>query len=59
MSDDDFWSDRFHRCALAAGMLAVGEGRLHDRDYVKRLAYDLYEGGAYRETSPDTGVPEA
>ena len=47
MTTDPFWSDRFHRCALAAGFLAVSEGRLADREYVKRLTYTLYESGAF------------
>jgi hypothetical protein len=49
MSDpDDFWSNRFHFCALAAGFIAVAEGRLADSTYVQRLCYDLYESGAFR-----------
>jgi hypothetical protein len=43
---DDFWKDRFHSCALAAGYIAQAEGRLADSDYVKQLAYELYEQGA-------------
>jgi hypothetical protein len=46
---DDFWSDRFHWCALAAGFIAASEGRLHDSEYVRRLAYQLYEEGAFAE----------
>ena len=46
---DDFWSDRFHWCALAAGFIAASEGRLHDSEYVRRLAYQWYEGGAFAE----------
>lgn len=45
--DPDFWADRFHRCALVAGLRAASEGRLADSSYVRRLAYDLYEAGAY------------
>ena len=41
--EDDFWSNRFHVCALAAGFFAASQGRLADSDYVKRLAYHLYE----------------
>jgi len=48
MINDEFWSDRFHRCALLAGFVAHGEGRLADSGYVRRLAFDLYEGGAFR-----------
>jgi hypothetical protein len=44
---DDFWSDRFHWCALAAGFMAASEGRLDDSAYVKRLAYELFEDGAF------------
>jgi hypothetical protein len=47
--DDDFWSDRFYFCALVAGMMAKSDGRLADSEYVRRLAYDLYEDGAFRE----------
>ena len=45
-SDEAFWSNRFHHCALAAGFLAASEGRLADSRYVQRLAYDLYESAA-------------
>ena len=51
---EDFWSNRFHRCALVAGFIAAAEGRLHESEYVKRLAYDLFESGTFREHSPDT-----
>jgi hypothetical protein len=43
------WSNRFHWCALAAGFLAAGEGRLGDSRYVQGLAYELYEDGAFAE----------
>ena len=46
---EDFWSNRFHWCALAAGFLAAAEGRLSDSEYVKRLAYQAYESGAFRQ----------
>jgi hypothetical protein len=46
---DDFGSDRFHWCALAAGFLAASEGRLDDSEYVRRLAYQWYEEGAFAE----------
>lgn len=49
MTDDDFWFNRFHWCALAAGFLAAREGRLEDSDYVRRLAYAFYEDGAFRD----------
>ncbi|MCE9567444.1 MAG: hypothetical protein K8U57_36040 [Planctomycetes bacterium] len=39
----DFWDDPFHHAALAAGFIAFAEGRLKDSDYVKRLAYEIYE----------------
>jgi hypothetical protein len=44
----DFWHDRFHCCALAAGFQAACEGRLDDSAYVKELAYEFYESGAFR-----------
>jgi hypothetical protein len=47
-----FWSDRFHWCALAAGFLAACEGRLDDSTYVKELAYEMYESGAFRDRVP-------
>jgi hypothetical protein len=43
MADDDIIDQLFHRCALAAGFVAAGEGRLHDSEYVRRLAYGMYE----------------
>ncbi len=49
MTPDPFWSNRFHRCALAAGFIAASEGRLDDALYVRELAYSLYEGGAFRD----------
>lgn len=49
MSADDFWSNRFHWCALAAGFIAAGEGRLGEALYVRELAYTLYEEGAFRD----------
>lgn len=45
----DIYTDRFHWCALAAGLLAAGEGRLHDSDYVRELAYEWYEAGAFAD----------
>jgi hypothetical protein len=36
---NNFWSDRFHCCALAAGFIADSEGRLDDALYVRDLAY--------------------
>ena len=47
--DDEFWSNRFHWCALAAGFLAASEDRIGDSRHVQQLAYELYEGGAFRE----------
>ncbi|HEV3005852.1 MAG TPA: hypothetical protein VGX78_15405 [Pirellulales bacterium] len=49
---DDFWSDRFHYCALAAGYIAASEGRLDDSEYVRRLAYELYERRPFRPALP-------
>lgn len=46
---ENFWDDRFHWCALAAGFLAAGEGRLDDSGYVRRLTYELYESGTFRD----------
>jgi hypothetical protein len=48
-SDDEFWSNRFHCCALAAGFIAAIEGRLHDSYYVREMAYRMYEEGAFRD----------
>jgi hypothetical protein len=41
--EDDFWNDHFHYCALAAGSIAQRAGRMSDSDYVRRLAYAMYE----------------
>ena len=49
MTSDEFWSNRFHYCALAAGFIAASEGRLEDALYVRELAYTLYEEGAFRD----------
>ncbi len=43
------WGNRFHWCVLAAGFLADAEGRLGDSPYVQRLAYEMYESGAFRD----------
>ena len=65
MIDPEFWNDRFHSCALAAGFLAAAEGRLAESEYVRLLAYDLYESGAFRLSAGDRlvlvtdGVTEA
>lgn len=45
----DFWGNRFHWCALAAGFLAASEGRLDDSLYVRELAYSFYEEGAFHD----------
>jgi hypothetical protein len=47
MADDDFWSDRFHACALAAGFIAASEGRLDDSGYIRDLAYGMFKDGAF------------
>ena len=47
--DDPVWSNRFHWCALAAGFLAAAEGRIDDSRYVQKLAYELFEAGAFAE----------
>jgi len=46
--DPEFWQNRFHTCALVAGFLAARDSRLHDADYVRQIAYQLYESGAFR-----------
>lgn len=46
---EEFWENRFHWCALAAGFIAVAEGKLHDSLYVRELAYRMYEEGAFRD----------
>ncbi len=46
---DEFWSDRFHFCALAAGFIAASEDKLGDALYVRELAYSLYKEGAFRD----------
>lgn len=47
--DHEFWADRFHWCALAAGLMAAADGTLADSTHVRRLAYDLYEQGAFAD----------
>ncbi len=56
-SADEFWSNRFHYCALAAGFIAAAEGRLHDSFYVRELAYRMYEEGAFRDRVPKGTIP--
>lgn len=36
-------SDPFHWCALAAGSIAKDDGKIDDSEYVKKLAYAMYE----------------
>lgn len=43
MPEDDVLKDMFNSCALAAGFMAHAEGRLADSEYVRQLAYSLYE----------------
>ena len=60
--DEEFWSNRFHHCALFAGFQAASEGRIGDSRYVQQLAYELYERGEFREraaTRPLTSAPES
>lgn len=38
-----FWDDDFHACALIAGAMAYSHNKLDDSEYVRRLAYNLYE----------------
>lgn len=48
MTDDpEFWNNRFHAVALAVGFVAHAEGWLHDSERVRRVAYHLYERGAW------------
>ena len=49
MSDDPVWGNRFHWCSLAAGFLAATEGRLGDSRYVRQLAYEFFETGAFQD----------
>ncbi|QEL18761.1 hypothetical protein [Limnoglobus roseus] len=49
---DDIFTDRFHWCSLAAGFLAAAEGRLDDSEYVRKLAYQWYEEGAFANRVP-------
>ena len=53
---DDIFDNRFHWCALAAGFLAASEGRLHEQEYVRELAYRWYEDGAFADRL--TGSPD-
>ncbi len=46
---DPVWTNRFHWCSLAAGFLAAAEGRLDDSRYVRELAYEFFETGAFRD----------
>lgn len=48
-SADLVWSNRFHWCAVAAGFIAHAESRLDESSYVKELAYEMYESGAFRD----------
>lgn len=60
MADDEFWSNRFHACALAAGFIAAAEGRLDDSRYVRDLAYGMYEDGAFTSgIAPLPAIAEA
>ena len=52
MTADYIWSDRFHWCALAAWFLAASEGRGDDSPYLRALAYEFYETGAFRDRVP-------
>jgi hypothetical protein len=52
MTTEPIWNDRFHWCALAAGFLAASEGKLGDSEYCKRLTYEFYEAGAFRDRVP-------
>ncbi len=52
------WENRFNWCALAAGFLAASEGRIDDSRYVRELAYELFETGAFRDRVP-SGSPSS
>jgi hypothetical protein len=56
MADDDFHSNRFHWCALAAGFLAQQDGRLGDSLYVRELAYHFFETKAFADRVPHRGA---
>jgi hypothetical protein len=49
---DPVWGNRFHWCSLAAGFLAAIEGRLYDSRYVRQLAYEFFETGAFQDRVP-------
>lgn len=53
--DEEFWRDRFHLCSLYAARIAQSHDRLADSEYVRGLAYQMYEGGAFREKGPHVG----
>jgi hypothetical protein len=57
MDSDDFWQNRFHWCALAAGFLAASEGCLADSRYVRKLAYEFYETGAFKDREKASPLP--
>lgn len=46
---DDFWSDRFQLCSWWAAVIAHAQGRLADSVFVRQIAYDLYENGAFKD----------
>lgn len=35
--------DPFHWCAMAAGSIAHDRGKIDDSEYVKKLAYAMYD----------------
>jgi hypothetical protein len=47
--DDAFWDDPFHLCAMAASFIAQAEGKFEDSEYVRQLAYEFFEDGAFRD----------
>ena len=47
----DVTKDLFCTCAAWAYLMAMHEGKQHDSDYVKRLAYEYYEREIHREAA--------
>jgi hypothetical protein len=45
---ENFWSDRFHWCA-GGGIHGCQRGQVHDSDYCKRLADELFDEGAFKD----------
>jgi hypothetical protein len=56
---ENFWSNRFHWCALAAGFLAGSEGRIDDPRYVQELAYHFFDTGAFKKQAKSAESPSS